>query len=89
MNKEYNGWTNYATWRVNMEILGDIEFDEIVSADGLKVRLIIDDKIIRDLVSWCPYYIYGLKKGEHKITLELIDKQKKIGAFYEQIINAL
>ena len=27
MNKEYNGWTNYATWRVNMEILGDIEFD--------------------------------------------------------------
>jgi hypothetical protein len=29
MNKEYNGWTNYATWRVNMEILGDIEFDEM------------------------------------------------------------
>ena len=31
MKKEYNGWTNYATWRVNMEILGDIEFDEIVA----------------------------------------------------------
>ncbi len=36
MNKEYNGWTNYATWRVNLEILGDIEFDEQVSADYLK-----------------------------------------------------
>ena len=36
MNKNYNGWTNYATWRVNLEILGDIEFEEQVSADYLK-----------------------------------------------------
>ena len=36
MNKEYNGWTNYATWRVNMEILGDIIFEEKVSVDELK-----------------------------------------------------
>ena len=35
-NKNYNGWTNYATWRVNLEILGDIEFEEQVSADYLK-----------------------------------------------------
>lgn len=33
---QYNGWSNYATWRVNLEILGDIEFDEHVSADYLK-----------------------------------------------------
>ena len=33
---EYNGWTNYATWRINLEILGDIEFDEHVSADYLR-----------------------------------------------------
>ena len=33
---EYNGWSNYATWRVNLEILGDIQFDEHVSADYLK-----------------------------------------------------
>ena len=33
---EYNGWTNYATWRVNLEILSDMEFDEQVSADYLK-----------------------------------------------------
>ena len=31
-----NGWTNYATWRVNLEILSDMEFDEQVSADYLK-----------------------------------------------------
>ena len=35
-NNEYNGWSNYATWRVNLEILGDIEFEEQVSADYLK-----------------------------------------------------
>ena len=35
-NNEYNGWTNYATWRVNLEILGDIEFEEQVSANYLK-----------------------------------------------------
>jgi hypothetical protein len=24
----YNGWTNYATWRVNLEILGDMDWYE-------------------------------------------------------------
>jgi len=33
---EYNGWANYATWRINLEILGDIEFEDRVSADDLK-----------------------------------------------------
>ncbi len=35
MNKEYNGWANYATWRINLEILGDIEFEETVTAAQL------------------------------------------------------
>ena len=34
----YNGWTNYATWRVNLEILGDMDWYEIehVDVDYLK-----------------------------------------------------
>ena len=28
MKNNYNGWTNYATWRVNLEILGDIQWVE-------------------------------------------------------------
>ncbi len=43
MSKEYNGWTNYATWRVNLEILGDIEFENKMSADDLK-------EIVEDVV---------------------------------------
>ena len=31
-----NGWTNYAKWRINLEILSDMEFDEQVSADYLE-----------------------------------------------------
>ena len=46
MKKEYNGWTNYATWRINSEILGDIEFDEIVSADHLKE--IVEDTVFSE-----------------------------------------
>lgn len=35
-NNTYNGWTNYATWRVNLEIFDGVEFDEVVTAEYLK-----------------------------------------------------
>lgn len=28
-DKTYNGWTNYATWRVNLEVFDGIEHDEM------------------------------------------------------------
>jgi len=28
-DKKYNGWTNYATWRVNLEIFDGNELDEL------------------------------------------------------------
>lgn len=46
-----------------------------LSKDGYKVRLTIDNENQRILTSWQPYYIYGLKKGMHKIRLELLDPQ--------------
>jgi hypothetical protein len=45
---EYNGWTNYATWRVNLEILEDIEFEDVVSADDLKE--IVEDCVFNNTV---------------------------------------
>ena len=48
MKTEYNGWTNYATWRVNLEILGDIEFEETVTADDLKE--IVEDCVFNNTV---------------------------------------
>jgi len=28
MSEKYNGWTNYATWRVGLEIINDMRFDD-------------------------------------------------------------
>jgi hypothetical protein len=40
MKKHYNGWGNYATWRINLEILGDIEWQDVeikdITVDYLK-----------------------------------------------------
>lgn len=34
MSNEYNGWTNYETWRVNLEIFDELDIsDEIHMAD--------------------------------------------------------
>ena len=49
-----------------------------LSSDGYKVRLTIDGKVIRNLTSWQPYYIYGLKKGRHTVLLELLDPTDKL-----------
>ena len=37
-DNKYNGWTNYATWRVNLEILADMDWYETehVDVDYLK-----------------------------------------------------
>jgi hypothetical protein len=50
----------------------------VMSKDGYKVRLTIDNTVQRTLSTWTPYYIYGLKKGSHKIKLELLDPQNKV-----------
>lgn len=44
----YNGWYNYATWRVNLEILGDIEFEEPVLAEDLEE--IVEDVVFNNTV---------------------------------------
>ena len=46
--EKHNGWTNYATWRVNLEILGDIEFENKMSADDLKE--IVEDCVFNNTV---------------------------------------
>ena len=43
MSKLYNGYDNYATWKVQLEILGYIEFDEPVTTDILKK--IVEDEV--------------------------------------------
>ena len=56
MNKEYNGWTNYATWRVNVEIIDGIEIDTITCAEYIK-------EYVEDVV----FSQYELGNGSHLV----------------------
>lgn len=47
-----------------------------LSKDGYQVRVSIGDHQVT-LITWQPFYIYGLEKKEHKIILELIDPDGK------------
>jgi hypothetical protein len=42
---------------------------------GHKIKVSVDGKEIQTLSEWRPYYIKGLGKGEHTISLQLIDAQ--------------
>jgi len=47
MSDKYNGWTNYATWRINLEIFDDIDLSDF-----------IDDKpYLADAALWCREYV--------------------------------
>ena len=41
--QEYNGWSNYATWKVNNDILVDIVFDQPTTRDYLEE--IVEDAV--------------------------------------------
>lgn len=47
----------------------------LISADGNKVRLTIDNKTSFLLDKWSPFYIEGLVDGKHFFKLELVDKE--------------
>ena len=46
--KGYNGYSNYATWRVQLEILDGIEWESPVKADDLE--LIVEDVVFNNTV---------------------------------------
>jgi len=45
---EYNGWNNYETWKIHLEILSDINFDEPTNKYELKD--IVDDAVFNNSV---------------------------------------
>lgn len=56
-----------------------------LSKDGYKVKLTIDGKIVKYL-TFPPYYIYNLSRGEHIIELMLVDRNdKKVSGSFNQV----
>lgn len=57
-----------------------------LSPDGYKVQLTIDGKVHRILSSWQPFYIYGLKRGQHTIALTLLNSEnKQVPGLFNQV----
>ena len=56
MKEKYNGWTNYATWRINLEVIDGIEIDTKQCAASIKE--IIDDVVFSQ---------YELGNGSHLV----------------------
>jgi len=48
-NNKYEGWTNYATWRINLELLEDYDWaNEVLESDNESWRPDVD--YLKDLV---------------------------------------
>jgi len=47
-DNKYNGWTNYATWRVNLEILGDMDWYETEHVDTDYLKQLVEDIVFSD-----------------------------------------
>ena len=47
-DKRHNGWTNYATWRVNLEIIRGYDWYECEHVDADYVKELVEDAVFGD-----------------------------------------
>ena len=45
---KHNGWTNYATWRVNLEIIDGYDWYECEHVDADYVKELVEDAVFGD-----------------------------------------
>ncbi len=75
----YNQPQGEIKYEKNKPILLDFYLTNIqLSRDGYKVRLTIDGNVQRTLTQWTPYYVYGLKPGQHTFKLELLNESNSV-----------
>lgn len=63
MDNKYNGWTNYATWRINLEIFDNSqldEFDESVLAYDMQELEENKDDILSNVSDMLKEYVNDL-----------------------------
>jgi hypothetical protein len=62
----YNGWTNYATWRVNLEILGDMDWYETEHVDADYLQELVEN------------IVFGEHKANNTITSKLAEDYARV-----------
>ena len=60
---KHNGWTNYATWRINLEILGDLDLAEYFDS---KPDLL-------EATEWCSEYVDDYLASEVREATLVLD----------------
>lgn len=45
-DKKYNGWTNYATWRINLEVIDGLEIETAMSV--CEIKEIVEDVVFNN-----------------------------------------
>ena len=48
--EKHNGWTNYATWRVNLEIIDGYDWYEHEHVDADYVKELVEDAVFGSLI---------------------------------------
>ena len=56
MKEKHNGWTNYATWRINLEII-----------DGIEIETKMCAATIQEIVEDAVFSQYELGNGSHLV----------------------
>jgi hypothetical protein len=54
-DKTYNGWSNYATWRINLEIFDDFPVGDLDGADDAEVDIYAISKQVQDYAENCIF----------------------------------
>ena len=50
---DYNGWTNYATWRVNMEMFDSFQFDGDTPSNSRELADYLEETAIQVIEDGC------------------------------------
>lgn len=78
MSRKLNDWSNYATWRIHIEILGDIEFDYVVQPSELQE--IVEDCVFTNSNT---YYTHNLIENYARAFLAEVDYIELATAYNE------
>ncbi len=67
--KKYNGWANYATWRINLELLSDPDWSDTFEIHMEEEREDAICAISKDLAEYVDDYIDHALHGSHDESL--------------------
>ena len=67
---KYNGWTNYATWRIHLEVIEDVEFETHQTADDLKE--IVESVVLDQLPKECWLALYSAQAFIDQVNFDEI-----------------